>query len=173
MGNTLPTFNLSFGNELTFGSFRLYGLLTREEGASFSNGDRPYRIRFRTGDEYLSLLDYSNCNTSARCVESQMRTASSDSLFDMMNLVTPYDSRDHWRLREVTVTYTLPDGLTSRFGLGRTVMTLAGKNLQWWDDCNCMDPNMNYTGGADLSVNATFLGQPQPRQFLLSLRTTF
>jgi TonB-dependent SusC/RagA subfamily outer membrane receptor len=173
IGNTLPTFNLSFGNELTFGAFRLYGLLTREEGAWFSNSDRPYRVRFRTGDEYLSLLDYSNCNTSARCIESDMRTASSDSLFDMMNLITPYDTRDHWRLRELTVTYSLPDGLTSRFGLGRTVMTLAAKNVQWWDDCHCMDPNMNYTGGADLSVNAAFLGQPQPRQFLLSVRTTF
>ena len=176
VGNTLPTFNLSLGNELTFGAFRFYGLVTREEGAWFNNSDRPYRVRFRTGDEYLSLLDYSNCDTSARCVESQMRTTQSDSLFDYMNLISAHDQRDHWRLREVTMTYTLPDGFTSRFGLGRTVMTLAAKNVQWWDDCNCMDPNMNYTGGNDVGLgqsNQAFLGQPQPRQFLLSVRTTF
>jgi hypothetical protein len=36
-----------------------------------------------------------------------------------------------------------------------------------------MDPNMNYLGGDDVGVNAAFLGQPQARQFKLSVRTTF
>jgi TonB-dependent SusC/RagA subfamily outer membrane receptor len=172
-GPALPTRNISLGNELTFGAFRLYGLVTHESGAVFGHSDRPYRIRFRTGDEYLGLLDYSNCTTNTRCVESEMRTTSSDSLFDYMNLVTPVSERDNFRLREVTMTFTVPDGFTSRFGLGRTVLTLAAKNVQWWDDCHCMDPNMNYLGGADLSQASSFLGQPQPRQFLLSVRTTF
>ena len=147
-------------------------LVTHESGAYFGNSDRPYRVRFRTGDEYLSLLDYSGCS-GGNCNEPDMRTFQSDSLFDYMNNFSTEDSRDNWRLREVTVTYSLPDGLTSRFGLGRTTMTLAGKNLYWWDDCNCMDPNMNYLGGTDFSVDAGFLAQPQPRQFLLSVRTTF
>ncbi len=177
IGPSLPTFNLSLGNELTLGAFRLYGLVTHESGAYFGNSDRPYRVRFRTGDEYLGLLDYSKCPTSAAGYdcrnEQQMRTFKSDSLFDYMNRFSTEDSRDNWRLREVTVTWTMPDAFTSRFGFGRTVLTLAAKNVMWWDDCNCMDPNMTYLGGADFGESAGFLAMPQARQFLLSLRTTF
>jgi hypothetical protein len=64
-GKTLPDFNLSWGNELTFGAFRLHGLVTHERGAWFSNSDRPYRANFRTGDEYLSALAPAG---SAQCV---------------------------------------------------------------------------------------------------------
>jgi outer membrane receptor protein involved in Fe transport len=173
IGPNLPTFNLSLGNELTFGAFRLYGLITAEDGAFFNNGDRPYRTRFRTGDEYLALLDYSKCRSDGKCVESELRTFSSDSLFDMHNLITPIDPRKNVRLREVSVTYTLPESLTSRFGLGRTIINAAGKNLMWWDDCSCMDPNMTYLGGSDFGSASGFLAQPQPRQFLLSIHTSF
>jgi hypothetical protein len=35
-----------------------------------------------------------------------------------------------------------------------------------------MDPSMNYRGGDSYSFSG-FLAQPQPRQFILSLRTSF
>ena len=173
IGPSLPTFNATLGNEFTFRSIRANVLVTYEDGAYFGNSDRPYRARFRTGDEYLSLLDYSKCRSDGKCVETEMRTFQSDSLFDYMNRFSTEDAREHFRLREVTLTYSLPDGLTSRFGLGRTTLTVAGKNLMWWDDCHCMDPNMTYLGGSDTGESAGFLAQPQPRQFLVSLRTSF
>jgi TonB-dependent SusC/RagA subfamily outer membrane receptor len=173
IGGNLPTFNLSLGNELTFGAFRLYGLVTAERGAWFGNSDRPYKTRFRTGDEYLSLLDYSKCRTDGRCVETELRTIAGDSLFDEQNLISNVDPRKHVRLREISVTYTLPESFTARFGLGRTILNLAGKNLMWWDDCHCMDPNMTYQGGSDFGTASGFLAQPQPRQFLISLHTSF
>ncbi len=173
IGPTLPTFNLSLGNELTWGSLRLYGLVTHESGAFFGNSDRPYRIRFRTGDEYLSTLDFSKCRADGTCVEREMRTAKSDSLFDYWNLVSANDTRDNWRIREVSLVFTLPRDFTSRLGLGSTTLTLAGQNLYWWDDCNCLDPNMTYLGGADFGESAGFLAMPTPRMFKLSLRTSF
>jgi TonB-dependent SusC/RagA subfamily outer membrane receptor len=183
IGANLPTFNLSLGNEVTFGAFRLYGLVTAEDGAWFGNSDRPYRTRFRTGDEYLSLLDYTKCpqeggRVSCRTVNtgtgsSSIRTVSGDSLFDLQNLISTVDPRKHVRLRELSLTYTLPESLTSRLGLGRTILNLAGKNLMWWDDCFCLDPNMTYLGGSDFGTAAGFLAQPQPRQFLFSIHTSF
>jgi TonB-dependent SusC/RagA subfamily outer membrane receptor len=186
IGRTLPNFNLSFGNELTFGSFRLYGLVTMEDGAWFSNGDRPYRANFRSGDEYLSLLaaaGSANCVTSwpsgdqgprfADAAEQWCETAASDSLYNLFRTVGSPDSRDNVRIRELSLTYQVAEALTARLGLGRTQVTLAAQNLQWWDDCRCMDPNMNYEGGADFDVDSGFLAQPQPRMFKLSIRTTF
>src|SRR5690606_5061928 len=184
IGRTLPNFNLSLGNELTFGAFRLYGLVSMERGAWFNNSDRPYRANFRSGDEYLSLIAESssgNCVTDwptgaqgPRYVDAAKQfceTVASDSLYNLFRTVGSIDKRDNVRIREVSLTYQLPEALTGRLGFGRTQLTLAAQNLHWWDDCHCMDPNMNYLGGADFGENAGFLAQPQPRMFKLSLRT--
>jgi TonB-dependent starch-binding outer membrane protein SusC len=186
IGRTLPNLNVSLGNELTFGDFRLYGLVTMERGAWFSNGDRPFRANNRSGDEFLSLLAPAG---SASCVSSWptgaqgpryadaaqqwCETAASDSLYNYFRAVGAPERRDNVRIRELSLTYMIPEALTGRLGLGRSQFTLAAQNLQWWDDCNCMDPNMNYEGGADFDVDSGFLAQPQPRMFKLSIRTTF
>jgi hypothetical protein len=66
----------------------------------------------------------------------------------------------------------MPTGFSNRLGLDRTVLTLSGQNLMWWDDCHCMDPDMNYLGG-DTGGQSGFLAQPQSRKFLFSVRTAF
>jgi TonB-dependent starch-binding outer membrane protein SusC len=165
VGKAHPDWNFGLANTLEFGNLRLYGLVTAEKGATFSNSDRPYRIRFLTGDEYLSTLD-----------SNLQPTAQSDSLFDYFNLVSAFDSRDHVRIRELSMSYQLPDEWLSGLGLQRTTVTLSGQNLHWWDDCNCMDPNMQYRGGDDDStgfITSGFLAMPQPRRFVMSIRTNF
>jgi outer membrane receptor for ferrienterochelin and colicin len=185
-GKTLPDFNLSWNNEITFGAFRLYGLVTHESGAWFGNSDRPYRANFRTGDEYLSALAPAG---DARCVtqwatgaqgpryadtaRQWCETVQSDSLYNRYRRYGSNDKRDNIRLRELSVGYAVPESISSRFGLSRTMVTFAAQNVQWWDDCNCSDPNMTYLGGADFGESAGFLAMPQPRLFKLSIRTTF
>ncbi len=162
MGQALPKWNLSWGNQLRFGNFTLYGLVSAEKGSIFNNGDRSFRIRQKAGDEYLSTLDANGAPTAV-----------TDSLVNYFTLFQAYDKRDNIRIRELTLSYLVPDGLSSKLGLGRTTLTLAGKNLHWWDDCNCEDPNMNYLGGSSFGVGQGFLATPAPRQFLLTLRTSF
>ena len=186
LGKTLPDFNLSFGNEITFGAFRLYGNISYERGAWFGNSDRPYRANNRTGDEYLSALAPANsgqCATSwptgaqgPRYVDAARNwcdTVASDSIYQLWRTISPIDSRENIRIRELSIGYQVPESLSNRLGLSRTSITLAGQNLQWWDSCNCMDPNMTYQGGADFGETSGFLGQPQARMFKLSVRTTF
>jgi hypothetical protein len=131
----------------------------------FSNGDRPYAVRFHTGDEYLSTFDFSGSKPA--------RTAASDSLFNYWNLVNAFDSRDNLRLQEVSLSWELPRGLVSRLGLGRTTITAAGQNVWWWDHCHCRDPNGTWQGGADFGFNSDFLSTPQPRRFVATVRTVF
>ena len=52
-------------------------------------------------------------------------------------------------------------------------MSLAGQNLMWWDDCNCVDPNMNWAGADSFTINGGFLAQPSPRQYRVQIRTRF
>lgn len=160
-GQPLPSWTGSFANTFTFGSFRIYGQVRGEWGATFNNSDRPYRVRQRAGDEYLSTLDAQG-----------EPTAVTDSILNLWTLVSAYDSRDHIRLQELSLSYTLPDGFMSGLGLGRTSITASGYNLHWWDSCNCMDPAMQYAGGSAFNFSG-FLAMPQPRKFLLSVRTSF
>ena len=161
-GPPLPTFNASLSNTVRWGSFSLYGLLSMERGAWFSNGDRPYRIRQGGSDEYLSALG-----------PNGERTFRADSIFQWSSILSHYDKRDNVRIREVSLSWQVPTRLSSMFRTGRTSVSLAGQNLMWWDDCNCVDPNMNWAGADSFGIGSGFLAQPSPRQFRLQIRTRF
>jgi hypothetical protein len=162
IGGPLPTFNASLGNTVSVGAIRLYGLVSMERGAWFNNGDRPYRIRQGAGDEFLATL-----------TPDGQRTVRTDSLVNYHSLVGDFQKRYHVRIREVSLSYMVPDGLMGGFGFGRTTLTFSGQNLMWWDDCKCTDPNMQYAPGDAGNNFSCFLAMPQPRRFLASLRTSF
>jgi outer membrane cobalamin receptor len=162
LGKLFPDHLASWNNDFQLGqSLRMNVQFRGEWGAVMANSDRSYGVRQYAYDEYNKHLD-----------DNLDPTPAADSVLNYMRLVTPADSRDHVRLQEVALTYTLPESLTSRIGLQRSSITLAGYNLYWWDDCNCPDPNQQYQGGASFSTSP-FLGLPQPRRFLLSFRTRF
>jgi TonB-dependent SusC/RagA subfamily outer membrane receptor len=159
-GGPLPTFNLSLGNTFTLGAFRLYGLISAERGAWFTNSDLSYRIRQGASDYYYETF------------ENGEPTARTDSLVNYYTLVTANNKRDNVRIREVSLSYSVPGEVTSAFGMGSTTFTLSGQNLQWWDDCMCADPNMQYAPGSSTNFSG-FLAMPAARRFLLSVRTSF
>ena len=69
------------------------------------------------------------------------------------------------------LSYTLPERFAGGRGLRGTTVTLSGYDLHWWDDCNCPDPSQRYL--ADDLGASPFMALPQPRSFLLSVRTRF
>jgi len=161
-GQAFPDHLASWNNDFQLGSSLRMAVQVRGEwGASMSNSDRGYGVRQLAYDEYLMHL---NADGSTNAV--------SDSVLNRHRLAYPIDSRDHIRLQEVSLSYTLPDAFNQLTNLTGTTVTLAGYNLHWWDDCHCPDPNQLYQGGRDFS-NSPFLGLPQPRRFLLSVKTRF
>ncbi len=159
-GSPLPTFNVSLGNTLSFGNFRLYGLVSAEKGAWFGNGDLPYRIRQGASD-YL-YETYENGEPTAR----------TDSLINYHTLISTVSKRDNIRVRDLSLSYSLPEAISNAAGFGRTSFTLSGQNLMWWDECQCADPNMQYNPG-DPDNFSGFLAMPAARRFMLSVRTSF
>lgn len=162
LGQLFPGHMGSWNNDFQLGqSLRLNVQFRGEWGAVMANSDRSYGVRQFAYDEYNKHLD-----------ANQEPTAAADSVLNLMRLITPADSRDNIRLQELALTYEVPGALAGRLGLERTTLTVAGYNLHWWDNCNCPDPNQQYQGGASFSTSP-FLGLPQPRKFLLSIRTRF
>ena len=154
MGSVWNTFSL--GRNL-----RLHVQFRGEMGASMWNSDRGYGVRQLAYDEYVMHLD-SNGDP----------TAAADSVLNFHRLATPVDSRDHIRLQEASLQFTVPSAISSSMGLSTTTLSLTGYNLHWWDNCNCPDPNQQYRGGDDFS-QSPFLGLPQPRRMVLTVRTRF
>jgi hypothetical protein len=161
-GPPLPTFNASFSNTLRFGSFHLYGLVGMERGAFFGNSDRPYRVRQGGSDEYLQFVNADGTPTFK-----------ADSVASWWATQDAIEKRDNVRLREISLTWSVPDRVSTRAGLGRTSITASGLNLMWWDDCHCVDPNMVYNAGESFGITSGFLAQPSPRQFRIAVRTRF
>lgn len=162
IGPPLPTFNGSITNTFRFGAFQIYGTVSMEKGAILSNGDRAYRIRQGGSDEYLQHLG-----------PNGERTFKADSVSQYASIINYFDKRDNVRIREVSATYQIPASLSNVFRVGRSSITLSGFNLWWWDDCNCVDPNMAYDGASSFGQNSGFLAQPSARQFRLQIRTRF
>ncbi|MFN8581236.1 MAG: TonB-dependent receptor [Gemmatimonadaceae bacterium] len=161
-GPGLPTANYSWSNQLRYRSFTFYALLSMERGAWFGNGDRAYRIRQGGSDEYLSALG-----------PNGERTFKADSIKQFASILNYVDKRDNVRLREVSLAWNVPERISSMFGVGRSSITFSGQNLMWWDDCNCVDPNMNWAGASSFTFNNGFLMQPAPRVFRMQIRTRF
>lgn len=161
-GPSLPTFNLSYAPTVKWGRFTMYSLVTMARGAWFDNGDRPYRFRQHTGDEYLSLLGPGGANTFA-----------SDSAVNYWHTFNSFDSRDNVRLRTISMGIDVPDRYSTMLGLGQTVVVFAANNIMWWDHCHCNDPDSNWDGANSFATNSSFLTDPSPRTFRMTLRTRF
>jgi len=133
-----------------------------EAGASMWNWDRWYGVRTRSHDEYVQHLD-----------DLGRPTFKADSVWDYHG-IRAVDKRDHIRLQELSLSYTVPQGMAGMLGLGRTTVTLSGYNLHWWDDCNCQDPNAKrYAADSGRTSTLVSSALPQPRRFLMSIRTRF
>ena len=166
MGSVFNTFQL--GSNLR-ASIQFRG----EIGAVFQNYTYHYGMRFcQCFDEILSY-DPQLLPDDASPTDRVKQKFSFDSLADYW-YVPHIDRRDHIRLQDVSIVYTVPQVFASRFGLDRTTVTLSGYNLHWWDNCRCEDPN-NKSFADDTGVASTVssFGVPQPRRFLLSVRTRF
>jgi TonB-dependent SusC/RagA subfamily outer membrane receptor len=79
------------------------------------------------------------------------------------------------RLRELSATYSLPEGLSRRFGASRASITLAGRNLYTWTNYTGLEPEASFLGGsrgggsAQWEQNVT----PQLQQFVTTINLTF
>jgi hypothetical protein len=162
MGPPLPTFNFSYLPSVRWRSFQFQALMTLERGAVISNSDRPYRFRQHTGDEFLSLLGPNGANTAA-----------SDSATKYWALFDDPEKRDNTRIRQISVTYEIPDFLSSRLGLGRTTFTASEQNVKIWANCHCQDPDFATYVGSDFSGSLGFLADPAPHQFRFAIRSRF
>ena len=171
VGPSSPTREFGLSNTLTlFRDLRLYALLDYKGGFYIFN--QKERNRCQSGVD--------NC---ARVNDPRVRNpqTASDSILAKELIVwrsVPreyIEKADFTKLREVSVTYTVPTRFLDRLGRSGpsgASITLSGRNLGLWSDYSGIDPETNSYGGRTfLRVDAW--ATPNPRRFVGSVNLTF
>jgi TonB-dependent SusC/RagA subfamily outer membrane receptor len=167
VGQAMPKFYGSYSlNIRLFQNLMLSGLTDWATGHHQTNGTRYFRIRYRTGDEYLSLVND----------DRGTRTPAADSLYDLMIKRTyggVTEKADWLKLREISATYTIPSSWVAGLGMRDMRVRFAARNLFTFTDYTGVDPEVNWSGTHNLIRGVEFFTVPQPRRFYVSANVSF
>lgn len=174
VGNLFPTLEWNLTNNLTlFKNFRVSALLDAKRDFTVHNNTRFFRE---------TQLVRSNLRLDPTALSQEERLRRFGPFVSEVNgaAVTVNDAREMYiergdfvRLREVSATYTLPQGLTGRLGrrIQSASLTLALQNVALWTDYSGPDPEINSQTGA--FSRQDFLTVPNPKRSVLRFNITF
>ncbi len=167
IGPAEPTHELAFSNTIGFfRHFSLYSLFDMKGGNYNYRGAELYR-----------------CASSINCIERNDPNASAEDQI-IYAAGTTFNPRavyihkaDFVKLRDLSLTYEVPDQLASRLRASRASITFAGHNLKLWSDYPGPDPEVN-TYGRAAAVTGSFIrgdiyAMPMTRRLSATLNLTF
>lgn len=160
LGHSIPRRLSSLQNEIRlFNVVRIAALLDYRGGYKQYNASEEFRCAIFT---CRALFDQgSSLEAQAKAI------AAVDGVYSGF-----VEDADFLKLREVSLTFTVPQRFASRLNANAMSLTLAGQNLGTWTDYSGLDPEVNFDGQANFS-QADFLSQPQVRRFTARVNLTF
>ena len=166
IGPSMPTRQVSFSNTFTiFRDFTLYGLLDYQGGFYNYRGVELYR-----------------CGFSQNCAElNDPSFPASEKVIYKGGLTSGHGiyihKADFTKLRDLSITYNLPQHLAARASAERASITFAGHNLKLWSKYPGPDPEVNNYGWANAVMGgfarADIYAMPMTRRLSVSLNLTY
>lgn len=156
MGDYEPKFTMGFSNDFTVGRFRLYGLLDWRHGGDVVN------ITQNVYDELATAPDV------AAATDRVTRFHNGESVY--------IQDASFVKLREVTLSYQLPDNLVhSVFGgvASGVRAELSGRNLKTWTDYKGLDPEVSNFGNQNINRGQDLAPYPPSRSYFFTLAVDF
>ena len=163
IGPSLPTRELAFSNTFSlFKNFSVYSLF------DYKGGHYNYR-----GAELYRCASAQNC----AILNDPNTPATELPVYRIGNgTTTPFGlyihKADFVKLRDVSVTYTLPARWAARAQASTMSVTLAGHNLALWSDYPGPDPEVN-TYGNRAFIRGDIYSMPMTRRLTAALNLTF
>ena len=166
LGTSEPKYEGAFSSTVTIGErIRLFGLVDFKTG--FKKWDHVMRVRCSLNNichENVVPLDYVD-TAPARLASYQNADQFGNAYINDASFA---------KLREVSLTYLVPDEWARRIGATRASVSFAGRNLHTWSDWTGMDPEARFLGGdrggfGPLEQN----NLPQLTSFVTSFNITF
>lgn len=166
LGTSEPRYEGAFSSTITFGDrIRLYGLVDFKTG--FRKWDHVTRVRCS-----LNNICHENVEPLQYVQTAPTRLASYQNA-DQFGAVYINDA-SFAKLRELSISYLVPDDWARRIGASRATISMAGRNLHTWTKWTGMDPEARFLGGdrggfGPLEQN----NLPQLTSFVTSINLTF
>ncbi len=183
-GNILPTFEGNLSTNITlFRNFRIYGMLDTKRGhkvrnfTDFFRETQLVRSDSRLDPDKLSkterLRRFGNLTPGQPAFVREGVVPGNPATATVNDVQEAYiQDADFVRLREVSVTYSLPGSLAGRLGAQTAAITLGGQNLAVWTDYEGFDPEVVSAAGAAFQRD-DFLTMPPVRRFIVRVNLTF
>lgn len=164
MGTPIPPRQLSVSSHLRLGErVRVGALLDHRGGHVHANHTEWLRCRNARVCRGLHDPDASHFEQARAVAAAEHPSATSAGFME---------SAAFWRLREVSVEYTVPRELVGRLGLSDASLILAGRNLATWSEYSGIDPEIAWPAGGDFPATERFT-MPPPRLWTARIAVSF
>ena len=162
LGRTLPKVEGSVSTGVRFlTNFRIAGLLDYKTGFKKLNGDERVRCQiFGLCRANFYPAEFPTALVGAYALGSGAPSA-------------VIEDADFAKLRELSLTWTLPQSLIRDLHVGGASLTVAGRNLHTWTKYPGLDPEGSFQGGTRGAAQWEQAVLPQLRQYVTTLNLTF
>lgn len=195
-GSTLPDWTAGINTTISYKGFSLYALFDIKKGGIMWNGTRGALTSFgmakETEDRGAATVfkgKYATFDANGDYVrdENGLIVTSGDNTTEFTKdeywynglgggFAGPSDQfiekTDWLRLREVTLTYSLPSSLVNKIHLQGLDLSISGKNLWLSTDYKGIDPETNLMG-ADNAQGIDYFNMPNTKTYVLGLKVRF
>ncbi len=173
LGNLLPKLEGSFASTLTlFRNVRLYGQMEWKTGYSVLNQTQSFRER--TVANALERVDTTALARAERIRRFGPYATEAGTTVAVTDVTDPYvQNGDFLRLRELSLSLTVPARLVSRFGASGATFTVAGRNLGLWTKYDGPDPEIHSNIITTQFDQSDFLTFPPSRRIVTKLSLDF
>ena len=179
IGRPQPNQTIDIGSTFTFGNFTFRNLFEGARGFVVSN--ETDHLRNAGGyNQLIADLTYALNDGTNTSTEDKMALVNEYGLkHNGINANTIYDG-DYLRWAEATISWRMPESLSSKFGSSGTSMSLGVRNVKVFSDYfndfkhGWIDPGTRGTIANDAFLqNVDYLKTPTPRRIVFSVRAQF
>ena len=162
LGRTLPKVEGSVSTGVRFlTNFRIAGLLDYKTGFNKLNGDERVRCQiFRLCRANFFPTEFSPALVGAYALGTGAPSAA-------------IQNANFAKLRELSLTWTVPQSLLRDLRVAGASLTIAGRNLHTWTKYPGLDPEGSFQGGTRGAAQWEQAVLPQLRQYVTTLNLTF
>jgi TonB-dependent starch-binding outer membrane protein SusC len=174
IGDATPDFEMTFGNDMRWKDFTFSTLIDWRKGGDVSNMTQTLF------DEGANSWDYDKPSPNPAFNPSGATTPSLGQYrYDKWNqgLGAPIYIQDgsFVKLREITLSYAVPNRLTQKYLRGGRDMrlSLSGRNLKMWSDYWGVDPEVNNFGNANVARQVDLAPFPATKSWFFSVDVSY
>jgi hypothetical protein len=180
LGTVMPDWTGSFTSELRYGRVGLSGLVDVRHGGRIINFETQYEVNngrsILTKDRYTWVVqDGININTGEQNTVRLFKDQ------DYYPLIYGFDRHENQiepagfvKLREITLSYRVPERYTRHIGFEGATVFATGRNLRVWSKFSLGDPEGDVYGGTNAGGQYfRQFNEPQTRSWLMGVRSTF